>query len=322
MSALMRCIFLLGSLSLLSAQVIRRPQPSSGSAGFNLDFENSFEGAPALWGFVNGNTSEYQEGLDTTVFYSGSQSLRIGSVAAPSSDKAYAYQDIPSSLIRGRTLHFSGAIRTSQVGNGFATLFVQVNEPTTAAVFNLQPNAPSGTTGWQVYDLSATVPADTTDILFGVTLHGSGTAWFDQLSLDVNGVPVSLPIGYPTPAQIAWLQQNATPLTTLQPAVNDAELDPLKGAIGTTRIVGLGEGTHGTSEFFQMKSRVVSYLARNLGFTIFAIEANMPEAYEMNDYVLNGNGDPKQLLTAMYFWTWNTQEVLDMVLICNTHRWR
>jgi erythromycin esterase len=39
----------------------------------------------------------------------------------------------------------------------------------------------------------------------------------------------------------------------------------------------------------------------------------MPEAYKMNDYVLNGNGDPKQLLAGMYFWTWNTQEVLDMV---------
>jgi erythromycin esterase len=313
MLALLRCIFLLSSLALLSAQVMHRPPPSPGSGGFNLDFENSFAGAPMLWEFVNGNTNEYQEGLDTAVFYSGSQSLRISSGTAPSSDKAYAYQDLPSSLIRGRTLHLSGAIRTSQVSNGFATLFMQVNEPATTTIVNLQPNAPSGTTGWQVYALSATVPADTTDVLFGVTLHGSGTAWFDQLSLDVNGEPVTVAIGNPTPAQIAWLQQNATPFTTLQPAVNDAELDPLKSVIGNARIVGLGEGTHGTSEFFQMKSRIVSYLARNLGFTIFAIEANMPEAYEMNDYVLNGNGDPKQLLTAMYFWTWNTQEVLDMV---------
>src|SRR5215472_2302736 len=39
----------------------------------------------------------------------------------------------------------------------------------------------------------------------------------------------------------------------------------------------------------------------------------MPEAYSVNDYVLNGKGDPKQLLKGMYFWTWNTQEVLDMI---------
>ena len=54
--------------------------------------------------------------------------------------------------------------------------------------------------------------------------------------------------------------------------------------------------------------------SKEMGFTIFSIEANMPEAYAVNNYVLNGVGDPKQLLQGMYFWTWNTQEVLDMIL--------
>src|SRR5206468_12854279 len=47
--------------------------------------------------------------------------------------------------------------------------------------------------------------------------------------------------------------------------------------------------------------------------TIFSIEANMPEAYRVNDYVLTGQGDAKELLKGMYFWTWNTQEVLNMM---------
>jgi len=33
----------------------------------------------------------------------------------------------------------------------------------------------------------------------------------------------------------------------------------------------------------------------------------------MNRYVLDGVGDPKRLLSGLYFWTWNTQEVLDLV---------
>jgi erythromycin esterase len=41
-----------------------------------------------------------------------------------------------------------------------------------------------------------------------------------------------------------------------------------------------------------------------MGFTIFSIEANMPEAYRLNDYVLNGTGDPAQLIHGMYFRTW------------------
>jgi hypothetical protein len=39
----------------------------------------------------------------------------------------------------------------------------------------------------------------------------------------------------------------------------------------------------------------------------------MPEAYRLNDYVLNGTGDPAALIRGMYFWTWDTEEVLDMV---------
>lgn len=75
----------------------------------------------------------------------------------------------------------------------------------------------------------------------------------------------------------------------------------------------LGEATHGTREIFQMKHRLTEFLASELGFTIFAIEANMPEAYRVNDYVLHGKGDPRALLNAMYFWTWNTEEVLAMI---------
>jgi erythromycin esterase-like protein len=91
-------------------------------------------------------------------------------------------------------------------------------------------------------------------------------------------------------------------------------MKPLKKLIGKARIVSLGEATHGTREFFQLKHRMLEFLATEMGFTIFSIEANMPEAYRLNDYVLNGKGDPAELISGMYFWTWNTQEVLDMVL--------
>ena len=90
-------------------------------------------------------------------------------------------------------------------------------------------------------------------------------------------------------------------------------MKPLKKIIGNARIVSLGEATHGTREFFQLKHRMLEFLASEMGFTIFSIEANMPEAYRLNDYVLNGVGDPAKLLKGMYFWTWDTQEVLEMI---------
>ena len=112
---------------------------------------------------------------------------------------------------------------------------------------------------------------------------------------------------------VEWIRANAIRLTTPEAGHGFADLQPLKNVIGDARIVSLGEATHGSREFFQLKHRMLEFLATEMGFTIFSIEANMPEAYRLNDYVLNGTGDPAQLISGMYFWTWNTEEVLAMI---------
>ncbi len=115
------------------------------------------------------------------------------------------------------------------------------------------------------------------------------------------------------PAAIEWIRQHAIPLKTVEAGNGFQDMMPLKNIIGDARVVQLGEATHGTREFFQLKHRMVEFLASKMGFTIFSIEANMPEAYRLNDYVLHGKGDPKALLKGMYFWTWDTEEVLAMI---------
>jgi erythromycin esterase-like protein len=110
-----------------------------------------------------------------------------------------------------------------------------------------------------------------------------------------------------------WIAGHAIRLTTPEAGHGFDDMQPLKQVVGDARIVALGEATHGTREFFQLKHRMVEFLATQMGFTIFGIEANMPEAYKLNDYVLHGTGDPAALIKGMYFWTWDTQEVLEMV---------
>lgn len=114
--------------------------------------------------------------------------------------------------------------------------------------------------------------------------------------------------------EVAWIRSHAVRLQTPEAGHGFADMKPLKKIVGNARIVSLGEATHGTREFFQLKHRMLEFLASEMGFTIFSIEANMPEAYRLNDFVLNGNGDPAKLIKGMYFWTWDTQEVLEMVL--------
>src|SRR5439155_24880687 len=101
---------------------------------------------------------------------------------------------------------------------------------------------------------------------------------------------------------VEWLRKNALPCATCEPGGIDRDLAPLRAVVGHARIVALGEVSSGTHEFVQMKRRIVEYLATHMGFTLFAIEEYMPEAYRVNEYVLTGRGDPKAVLagTARY----------------------
>ena len=148
--------------------------------------------------------------------------------------------------------------------------------------------------------------------VFGVMAYGSHSNSFTGDRQEAGARPVQVDTN--VDAVRSWLKTNAIRLSTVEAGHGFADMKPLKKIIGDARIVSLGEATHGTREFFQLKHRMLEFLVKEKGFTIFSIEANMPEAYRLNDYVLNGNGDPAALIKGMYFWTWSTEEVLDMVM--------
>lgn len=110
-----------------------------------------------------------------------------------------------------------------------------------------------------------------------------------------------------------WLRTTAIPLKGVEAGQGFDDMQPLKKLIGSARLVSLGEATHGTREFFQLKHRMLEFLVSEMGFTVFGIEAIMPEGFDINEYVLTGKGDPAKALAGLYFWTWNTEEVLEMI---------
>jgi len=283
---------------------------------FNLDFETATRGRLHSW--YTGSTG-YEYSPDTTVRMSGDQSFRISWAGGNAYNIGVASQQFPIELVRGKHVRVSGWIRTQGVTNGYAAIWWRVDgQSGYITLDNMSSTGPRGTTGWARYAFERDISPNGVDIWFGVFLSGYGTAWFDGLEIDIDGVPFQdgpAPyIGEPTQEQLDWVRNTAIPISSADPGESYDDLMPLKDLIGDAHIVGLGEATHGTSEFFRMKHRIIDFLASEMGFTIFAIEANMPEAYRVNDYVLNGRGDPKELLKGMYFWTWNTEEVLDMIL--------
>src|SRR3954469_7135843 len=125
-----------------------------------------------------------------------------------------------------------------------------------------------------------------------------------------------LVIRRPVPAPQAvvdWIRGQAIPLLTPHAGHGFADLAPLRNVVGGVRVVALGEATHGTREFFQVKHRLLEYLVSELGFSVFAIEASWPESEAVDEYVRTGQGDPAKALAGLYIWPWNTEEVLDLI---------
>jgi erythromycin esterase len=102
-------------------------------------------------------------------------------------------------------------------------------------------------------------------------------------------------------------------LDGVKPGSDNQDLGFLHAVVGDATVIGLGEITHGISDIFQMKHRLIEFLVQHKGFTIFAIEANMPEACLINEYVLHGKGDLRELIEGMHFWTWNNQDIFNLI---------
>ena len=117
------------------------------------------------------------------------------------------------------------------------------------------------------------------------------------------------------------------PANAIVGAVRDAA-QPLKGAnddydalielIGEARLVLLGEATHGTHEFYCARAQITKRLIAEKGFTAVAVEADWPDAYDVNRYVrgtgMAARGDASLAGFERFpTWMWRNTEVLDFV---------
>jgi len=113
-------------------------------------------------------------------------------------------------------------------------------------------------------------------------------------------------------AIVAQLKELAWRIETSLPDASQRDFLPLYNAIGSARIVAMGEGTHGTSEFFSLKNRIFRFLVEKMGFTVLAMETSWNSGLAIDRFVTSGQGSARAAL-ASAFPVWNNQEVLDLI---------
>lgn len=292
------------------------------TTAYNLDFEYAdAKRLPARWSVSDPGYFGYDSSLDTNRKRCGQQSLKLTQVDSTRVGWALFSQELPAELVAGREVELSGWICTQGIDGGFADLFLLENSGIDydTLSLNMPDRGVRQTKDWTRVCIRKKCGADTPDLAFGGVIKGCGTAWFDGLELTLDGQKfadslLSAPKTRLTRAEKTELRKYIYPLRSWDPEATDCDdLRVLDSLVGRAGVVALGENSHGSGEIYRMKDRMVRYLAANRGFDIFAIEANMPESSWVEAYTVEGRGDPKQLIAGMYFWIWQTHEMLDLV---------
>ncbi|MCP5468786.1 MAG: erythromycin esterase family protein [Deltaproteobacteria bacterium] len=71
------------------------------------------------------------------------------------------------------------------------------------------------------------------------------------------------------------------------PLKDVSSLDPLIEKIGDSRIVLLGEASHGTHEYYTWRAKISQRLIQEKGFQFIAVEGDWPDCYRLNRYIKN-----------------------------------
>lgn len=97
------------------------------------------------------------------------------------------------------------------------------------------------------------------------------------------------------------------------PSADMHDLKALDDYFQNKRIIGLGESTHGTHEFFTMRHRLIRYLVENHGFNTVFMEADFANSLAINEYIAGEGGTAEEAVENLGLWPWITQELVEMV---------
>jgi protein-L-isoaspartate(D-aspartate) O-methyltransferase len=99
------------------------------------------------------------------------------------------------------------------------------------------------------------------------------------------------------------------------PSIETVDLTGLLERIGDSRLVLLGEASHGTAEFYEMRARITKELIQHKGFNFIAVEADWPDAAQIDHFVRGTRLEPTEEKTFGRFptWMWANRQVLELV---------
>jgi erythromycin esterase len=112
----------------------------------------------------------------------------------------------------------------------------------------------------------------------------------------------------------ADLSETVVPLDAVDQADTFDDLERLGKAVADADVIGMGEASHGTREFFEFKRRLFQYLVETQGVRMLGLESNFAATLDINEYVVSGDGTAREALSQDSIHdSYQVETVLDLI---------
>jgi erythromycin esterase len=81
----------------------------------------------------------------------------------------------------------------------------------------------------------------------------------------------------------------------------------------SVRVFALGESTHGTKEFSELRTELVKALVGLGGVRAIAIEAPYADTFAASDFLVSGKGDVRSAVKGLYGWLWTHESMATLL---------
>jgi erythromycin esterase len=116
-------------------------------------------------------------------------------------------------------------------------------------------------------------------------------------------------------AVVQALNNAVFPIQNADPTRNFVDLAPLDTVLAKAQVVGLGEGTHGSREFLQMKDRLFRYLVQTHGHQAIGFEVSFGLSVAINRFIHGQNTSlawTADAVKSLRLWPWQVDEVREL----------
>lgn len=144
---------------------------------------------PEGWLRAGSQPKDYKMEIDKKTFKVGSQSACIKSTKKKIEGFGTLMQMSKADEYLGKKIKLTAFVKSEDVKD-WAGLWLRVDgqkKGETLSFDNMQDRPIKGTSNWARYSITLDVPNDASRINYGALLSGTGTIWFDGLSIEIVG---------------------------------------------------------------------------------------------------------------------------------------